>query len=97
MDVFFLVDSSSSMDATIDGLADGIYDVANQLQASGVDAAFGLAEFQDAGTGGGDPGLRYRRRQDIAPLGDELLFQLKSMVTHEANDTSRTSPRSTRW
>lgn len=46
LDVFFLVDTSSSMTRTIDGLAYGLQDIINELALEGIDVNFGLAEYR---------------------------------------------------
>jgi hypothetical protein len=46
LDVYFLVDTSSSMTRTIDGLADGLQDIINSLSSEGIDVNYGLAEFR---------------------------------------------------
>ena len=46
LDVFFLVDTSSSMTRTIDGLAYGLQDIVNELAREGIDVNFGLAEYR---------------------------------------------------
>lgn len=72
LDVFFLVDTTESMERTICGLRLGLFQIAQGLRDSGIDARFGLGEFKDYpledwGTAGlGDEA--YRLRRSIGPL-----------------------------
>jgi hypothetical protein len=68
LDVFFLLDTSMSTHPYIEGLAQGLAGISRSLTGAGIDAQFGLGEYQDTG------GIRYRLRSDIRPP-DEI-FQL---------------------
>ena len=47
LDVMFLVDTTSSMQPTIDGLRTGIGQIITDFAHSGIDVHFGVADFQD--------------------------------------------------
>lgn len=47
LDVMFLIDTTSSMGPTIDGLKAGIGQIIDDFVSSGIDVHFGLADFQD--------------------------------------------------
>ena len=47
LDVFFLVDTSNSMETTISGLRRGMQQIIDDLAASGLDVQFGVGEFKD--------------------------------------------------
>jgi hypothetical protein len=61
LDVAFLLDTSTSTEPHIRGLALGLATLTQELAAAGVDAEYALAEFQDYS---GD-GVRYRLRSDL--------------------------------
>lgn len=73
LDVFFLVDTSSSMTRTIDGLANGLQDIVNELAREGIDVNFGLAEYRTyptnnppkSATGDKEDSFVYKLRVDI--------------------------------
>lgn len=73
LDVFFLVDTSSSMTRTIDGLAYGLQDIVNELAREGIDVNFGLAEYRayptsnppKSTTGDKEHSFVYKMRVDI--------------------------------
>ena len=83
LDVFFLVDTSSSMDSTIAGLRAGMQDVVNDLAAAGLDVQFGVGEFKDYPIPGyGDPqqgDFPYRLDRIIGPPNDELKAALERL------------------
>ena len=47
LDVMFVIDTTSSMAPTVDGLRTGVSAVAKDLATSGLDVNFGLGDFQD--------------------------------------------------
>lgn len=47
LDVFFLVDTTESMQSSIDALRRGLQAIVDELGARGVDARFGVAEYRD--------------------------------------------------
>jgi len=72
LDTYFLLDTSVSMGTAIDGVVCGLERLVDNLARAGVDAHFGLGEFQDAG------GLRYRRDVDLGPPGFDLQNALRT-------------------
>jgi hypothetical protein len=75
IDVFFLLDTSGSMDDVVNGLANGFAQVARDLRARRIDAQFGLGEYQDTA------GTRYRRLLDISEPGEPLRRALQGIST----------------
>lgn len=63
VDVFFLLDTSRSMEPLIEGLIEGLDGLIRDLAGAQLDVQFGLGEFQDARDGGG---VRYRLRRQLA-------------------------------
>lgn len=58
LDVFFLLDTTASMDRVFTSLAGALQTITSQLSSSGVDVDFGLGEFRDftfAPQGDGEP------------------------------------------
>lgn len=47
LDVFFLVDTTESMQSSIDALRQGLQEIVDELAARGIDARFGVAEYRD--------------------------------------------------
>jgi len=79
VDVMFLIDTTSSMQPVIDGLRQGLAQIAASLDTSGLDAQFGLGDFQDYpspyGTGG--PGnYPYRLDHRVSIAGPSLATAL---------------------
>jgi len=83
LDVFFLVDTSSSMDSTISGLRVGMQDIINQLAGAGLDVQFGVGEFKDypvPGYGDAQAGdFPYRLNRAIGPADDQLKEALERL------------------
>lgn len=75
LDVFFLLDTSGSMNDVIQGLAADFSAVSRDLAEAGIDAHFGLGDYQDTG------GVRYRRLVDIAKPDETLRRALQSIRT----------------
>ncbi len=73
-DICFVLDISSGMQPTVDGLRDGIEDFAKQLQAKGVDLNVGLVTF-----------INFREDPDTAiepiTFGDEFLTPKYSKIS----------------
>ncbi|WP_344732339.1 hypothetical protein, partial [Nocardioides fonticola] len=67
LDVYFLLDTSTSFDADIDALADGLGGLVERVAGAGIDAWYGLGEL-----GTSDGGRRYRRWVDLARPGPAL-------------------------
>lgn len=76
LDVFFLVDTSDSMDSSIEGLRKGMQNIAESLAASKIDVQFGVGEVKDYPIPGfGDPtqgDFPYRLNRAIGPTDDSL-------------------------
>lgn len=84
LDVFFLVDTSSSMTRTINGLAVGLQDIVNELAKEGIDVNFGLAEYRTYPTSNPPKSARnekdasfvYKRKvdiqEDVSALADAI-------------------------
>lgn len=83
LDVFFLVDTSDSMDSSIAGLRKGMQSIINELEASKIDAMYGAGEIKDYPIPGfGDPtsgDFPYRLNRTIGPANDELGEALAKM------------------
>ncbi|HVE73849.1 MAG TPA: hypothetical protein VNA30_01975 [Mycobacteriales bacterium] len=85
LDVFFVLDTSGSMGDVVKGLARDFQDVADKLKAAGIDAFFGLGDYQHTG------GMRYRRLVDIQPPGDPLRDALESIRLGGGNEPAYTA------
>ena len=83
LDVFFLVDTSMSMDSTIAGLRVGMQEIIDDLAGAGLDVQFGVGEFKDYPIPGyGDPqagDFPYRLNRRIGPADDELKEALERL------------------
>lgn len=83
LDVFFLVDTTASMESSINGLAKGIHEIVAELGKSKVDVQFGLGEYKDYPIPGyGDPvslDFPYRRNRDLGPADDSLVSAIERM------------------
>lgn len=83
LDVFFLVDTSKSMDTTIAGLRVGMQDIIDDLANSGLDVQFGVGEFKDypipgyGDTQAGD--FPYRLDRVIGPADEQLKAALERL------------------
>ncbi|MDQ3940397.1 MAG: hypothetical protein M3238_03490 [Actinomycetota bacterium] len=83
LDVFFLVDTSSSMDSSIAGLRVGMQDIIEQLGRLGLDVQFGVGEIKDypiPGYGDAAQGdFPYRLNQEITADGAALEAALERL------------------
>ena len=83
LDVFFLVDTTKSMDASINGLRVGMADIINKLAAAGLDVEFGVGEIKDypiPGYGDVQAGdFPYRLDRKIGPPDAELQAALNRL------------------
>jgi len=83
LDVFFLVDTSMSMDSTIAGLRVGMQEIIDDLAGAGLDVQFGVGEFKDYPVPGyGDPqagDFPYRLNRKIGPADEELRRALERL------------------
>ena len=75
LDVWFLIDSSSSMDPAIEAVYCSVERLVRELTESEVDVNFGLATYRDYLE------ERYRRLVDVSPAGDEIQKALRSLYT----------------
>ncbi len=75
LDVYFLIDSSESMDPAIDGVRCSAKRMVGQLFARGIDAWFGVGTYNDRFD------TRYERRLDLAPPGPRLGRALDRLFT----------------
>ena len=85
LDVFFLLDTSGSMEDVIKGLGDGFGQLAQDLSSQGIDARYGLGDYQDLN------GLRYRRLVDISPADGPLRRALKAITTGGGDEPAYTA------
>ena len=106
LDAFFLLDTSESTEPYINGLRNGLADLSRRLVREGIDAQFGLGEYQDWQ---GAHNVRYRLRDQIGPPdrayqkslreitvagGEEPGYMaLHQMATGVGIDTPRKGPR----
>ncbi|HUQ40007.1 MAG TPA: hypothetical protein VM030_07605, partial [Acidimicrobiales bacterium] len=89
LDVFFLVDTSGSQEPSIRGLALGLAQLTRKLAEAGLDAQFGLGEFQDVWAD--SPGVRYRRRVDIRRPDRVFQYQLERLYTDGGDEPHLTA------
>jgi hypothetical protein len=75
LDVYFLIDSSESMDPAIDGVKCSAKRMVGQLFARGIDAWFGVGTYNDRFD------TRYERRLDLSPPGPRLGRALDHLFT----------------
>lgn len=83
VDLFFLIDTSQSMDGPICATIQVLADLARRLSRSGFDTHFGLAEYNDVGHRNGRDGCTtpYRLRLPISPPGPSLLDAFNKLWT----------------
>jgi hypothetical protein len=90
LDVFFLVDTTQSMQSSINGLRTGMQRVADELAASGIDVQFGVGEYKDYSIPGyGRPqegDFAYRLLQKVGPVGPGLERALEALVAGGGGD-----------
>ncbi len=83
LDVFFLVDTTISMDSVIDGLLLGIHEITSELAAAKIDVQFGVGEYKDYPIPGfGDPvqgDFPYRLNRAIGPADQSLVAAIEMM------------------
>ncbi|HET7482826.1 MAG TPA: YCF48-related protein [Actinomycetota bacterium] len=83
LDVFFVVDTTQSMEASIDGLRRGMQAIIDQLASKGLDVEFGVGEIKDypiPGYGDAQQGdFPYRLDRRIGPPDDELKAALERL------------------
>lgn len=90
LDVYFLVDTSSTMQPVIDQLAVSLAEIVNGLARRGIDAHFGLGTFRAYPDSlvprASEPNYAYRQELDISPATEDLRRQLRTLVA-EAGGT----------
>jgi hypothetical protein len=83
LDVFFLVDTTQSMDASISGLRYGMQSIIDRLAAAGLDVQFGVGEIKDypiPGYGDAQQGdFPYRLDRAIGPADATLSAALERL------------------
>lgn len=83
LDVFFLVDTTSSMESSIAGLRHGMQSIVNDLAASNINVQFGVGEVKDYPIPGfGDPttgDFPYILRRAIGPADESLADALEQL------------------
>jgi hypothetical protein len=87
LDVFFMLDTSMSTHPYIEGLAQGLAGISRSLTEAGIDAQFGLGEYQDTG------GIRYRKRSDIRPPDEEFQLALATIELRGGEEPGYTALR----
>ena len=80
VDVYFLLDSSSSMDPAIEGLFCSVRRLVRDLPEKGIDVNFGLGTYNDVQR------FTYRRLTDIAPPSGEIAEALRLLTTLQGVD-----------
>lgn len=95
LDVLFLVDTTESMESSINGLLAGLQRISRDLSDADVDVRFGAGEYKDYPIAGfGDPlagDFPYRRNRDMGPADASLVAALEMM---EASGGGRHAPES---
>ena len=90
LDVFFLLDTSSSMEPTIRGLRNGMQEIVNELAEARIDAQFGVGEYKDYPiTGFGDnqaDDFAYRLNRAIGPADESLEEGLEALKASGGGD-----------
>ena len=75
VDLFFLVDTTDSMQPEINGVRAAIQQIVNALAQTGIDAQFGLGEYK----AWNQPALPYLRLDNIGPAGPTLQGHLNGL------------------
>jgi len=92
VDLMFLVDTTDSTDQMIDGVRQGLQTVVNELQSTGLNAQFGVADFKDypywAGGGGDDGDYPYKLRRKIGPVNLSLQAALGALHADGGGDVN---------
>ena len=85
LDVYFLMDTTGSMQASIDGLRHSIQDIVDALAASRLDVQMGLGDFRDVDEAAAGDHV-YQRDARIAPPGDALARGLEQLSVGGGGD-----------
>ena len=88
LDVFFLVDTTGSMQLTIDSLRLALVRIVNDLNSAGLDSRFGVGQFKDYPTSpwGGGVDMPYDLLRQIGPADGELAGALAALVAGGGGD-----------
>ena len=90
VDLMFLVDTTQSTDQMIDGVRQGLQTVVNELQSTGLDTEFGVADFRDYPSsvlgGGDDTDYPYKLRRKIGPVNVSLQTALAALHADGGGD-----------
>ncbi|MBV9292216.1 MAG: hypothetical protein JO222_07190 [Frankiales bacterium] len=92
IDVMFLIDTTSSMEHTIDGLRRDLGQIVNDLSTAGLNVEFGLADFRDYAPttrvpGDGDLGdYPYRLDVPVGPVSPALSVALRKLRADGGGD-----------
>lgn len=91
LDVFFLMDTTKSMESSINGLLHDMHGISEDLARSKIDVWFGVGEFKDYPIPGyGDPqngDFPYRLRRRLAPADDSLVRAIAEMEASGGGET----------
>jgi len=81
LDIFFLLDTTGSMDAAICSVKLALYDIAFGLEKTGIDVNFGLGWYRDYPIAPyGDPGdTAYKLEHKIGPLDEAMIETLHGL------------------
>jgi hypothetical protein len=83
LDVYFMTDSTSSMDGAIASVQEGVQEIVNALAARGVDLHFGVADFRDypETPTDGSAMYPYKQRRKVGPVDSDLEDALQNIGT----------------
>jgi photosystem II stability/assembly factor-like uncharacterized protein len=79
LDIYFLVDTSNSMDNAIDGVFCGIERIQRDLASKHGDSWFGVGAFNDT------TDYRYKRIVEVSPPGPKIHEALKNLFTRRGD------------
>ncbi|HEV2890208.1 MAG TPA: vWA domain-containing protein [Frankiaceae bacterium] len=90
LDLYFMTDSTGSMQNAIAAVQEGVQDIVDDLTAAGINLHFGVADFRDyPQTPGGDDGIEgtypYKRRRAVGPVDQDLGDALGGITTGGGN------------
>ena len=86
LDIYFLVDTSNSMDNAIDGVFCGIERIQRDLASKHGDSWFGVGAFNDT------TDYRYKRIVPVSPPGPDIHEALKNLFTRRGQDEPLRTP-----
>jgi hypothetical protein len=87
LDVYFMTDSTGSMQDAIAAVQESVQDIVDDLSAAGINLHFGVADFRDyPQTPAGDAATYpYKRRREVGPVDDDLADALEGITTGGGN------------